>query len=77
MRQSLDKVIIRLPDGMRDKIQKAAKLNCRTMNAEIVFHLLREFPQEAATTGAEFGDRTPVEAGNTTDQEINDDRQSI
>ncbi|MBQ0707868.1 Arc family DNA-binding protein [Ochrobactrum sp. AP1BH01-1] len=53
MRQGQDKVIIRLPDGMRDQIQKAAKESCRTMNAEIVFHLrnaLKPSPQTKTAT---------------------------
>lgn len=34
-----DGVNIRLPDGMRDEIQRRAKENHRSMNAEIVYHL--------------------------------------
>ncbi|MCF3642910.1 Arc family DNA-binding protein [Rhizobium sp. TRM95111] len=32
---------LRLPDGMRDRIKEEAERNCRSMNAEIVFHLQR------------------------------------
>jgi len=32
---------LRLPDGMRDRIKEEAVKNCRSMNAEIVFHLRR------------------------------------
>lgn len=35
----LDKVIIRLPDGMRDKLKEQAKANNRSLNAEIVDRL--------------------------------------
>lgn len=35
------KYIIRLPDGMRERIKEEAERNCRSMNAEIVFHLER------------------------------------
>lgn len=35
-RQPLDKIIIRLPDGMRDRIKATAKANNRSMNAEII-----------------------------------------
>gem|GEM_PF-5958417 len=34
--RDLDKVIVRLPDGMRDRIKAAAEHNGRSMNAEIV-----------------------------------------
>jgi hypothetical protein len=37
--QELDKVIVRLPDGMRDRLKAAAKKGNRTMNAEIVSRL--------------------------------------
>lgn len=37
--RSLDKVIVRLPDGMRDRIREAAENNNRSMNAEIVARL--------------------------------------
>lgn len=38
-RQDQDKVIIRMPDGMRDEIQAEAKKNKRSANAEIVARL--------------------------------------
>lgn len=41
--RDLDKFIVRLPDGMRDKISKAADENKRTMNAEIVARLEESF----------------------------------
>lgn len=34
-----DKVLVRMPDGMRDRLKEAAKANNRTMNAEIVARL--------------------------------------
>lgn len=40
-----DKFIIRLPDGMRDRIKTYAEKHGRTMNAEIVRILEREFPE--------------------------------
>lgn len=36
-----DKVLVRMPDGMRDQLKDAAKANNRTMNAEIVARLER------------------------------------
>ncbi|MGY6697874.1 MAG: Arc family DNA-binding protein [Roseinatronobacter sp.] len=42
--QSQDKFIIRLPDGMRDRIKSAADSNNRSMNAEIVATLEKAYP---------------------------------
>lgn len=39
-----DKFMLRLPDGMRDRIKAAAEANNRSMNAEIVAVLEREYP---------------------------------
>lgn len=39
--RSLDKVIVRLPDGMRDLLKDEAAKNGRSMNAEIVARLTR------------------------------------
>lgn len=44
-----DKVLVRMPDGMRDHLKDAAKANNRTMNAEIVARLEGSFE---AHTGA-------------------------
>lgn len=38
-----DKYIVRLPDGMRDRIAEAATENQRSMNAEIVARLQASF----------------------------------
>lgn len=38
-----DKFIVRLPDGMRDRIAAAARENNRTMNAEVVARLEASF----------------------------------
>ena len=37
--ETADKYVVRFPNGMRDLIARAAKLNRRTMNAEIVARL--------------------------------------
>ncbi len=39
-----DKFIVRLPDGMRDRIKEAAEQNNRSMNAEVVAALDEKFP---------------------------------
>ncbi len=41
-----ERFIVRLPDGMRDRIAEAAKANNRSMNAEIVSRLADSFVQE-------------------------------
>lgn len=41
-----DKFMLRLPDGMRDRIKDAAEKNNRSMNAEIVSRLENSFIQE-------------------------------
>lgn len=42
-RQTADKFMLRLPDGLRDKIKEEAKENLRSMNAEIVLKLSRAY----------------------------------
>lgn len=39
-----DKFVLRLPDGLRDRLAKSAAENCRSMNSEAVFHLDRALP---------------------------------
>ena len=41
--QGLDKFVVRLPDGMREKVGALARANKRTMNAEIVSRLEASF----------------------------------
>lgn len=45
--RDLDKVIIRLPDGMKDRIRRAADEHGRSVNAELVLLLDRTYPAEA------------------------------
>lgn len=54
--RELDKVIVRLPDGMRDALKAAAAVNNRSMNAEIVARLQdsMEWPRLTATVEASF-----------------------
>lgn len=39
-----DKFVLRMPDGMRDRISAAAKENGRSMNAEISYRLSLSVP---------------------------------
>lgn len=41
-----DKYVVRLPEGMRDRIAALAKSNNRSMNAEIVARLQRTFSED-------------------------------
>ncbi len=40
-----ERFMLRLPDGMRDRIKAAAEANNRSMNAEIVAALTEKFPE--------------------------------
>jgi len=42
--QLLDKIIIRVPDGLRDRIKRAADANGRSMNAELLILLDKTYP---------------------------------
>ena len=42
-----DQVKLRLPDGMRDELKEAAKVNGRSMNAEIIARLERFKAQQS------------------------------
>lgn len=45
--RDLDKVIIRLPDGMKERIRRVATENGRSVNAELVMLLDRTYPPES------------------------------
>lgn len=49
--ETQERFIVRLPDGMRDKIADAAKAAGRSMNAEIVNRLERSFSDAPAING--------------------------
>lgn len=42
--QLLDKIIIRVPDGMRDRIKRVAEANGRSVNAELLVLLDKAYP---------------------------------
>lgn len=46
--QPQDKYVLRLPDGMRDRIKAAADANGRSMNAEIILTLNEKYPPEVS-----------------------------
>jgi hypothetical protein len=47
--QLADKYVLRMPDGMRDKITERAKANNRSMNAEIVLMLQQAMDMSGGT----------------------------
>lgn len=49
--QVADKYIVRLPDGMRERISEMAKGNNRSMNAEIVSMLQQAMDERASGSG--------------------------
>lgn len=53
VRQPADKYIVRLPDGMRDRLKAEAKASRRTLNAEIVARLQSTFEQSATGMSTE------------------------
>lgn len=42
-----DQYLLRMPDGLRDRIKRAAEANNRSMNAEIVAALTEKYPPPA------------------------------
>lgn len=52
-----DKYIIRMPDGLRDRIREKAEANRRSMNAEIVALLEEHYPPKTPETVQEPGAR--------------------
>lgn len=56
--ETQDRFIVRLPDGMRERIKAAADANNRSMNSEIVARLQASFdafPKEVQTRGGALG----------------------
>jgi hypothetical protein len=45
--RSLDKIIIRLPDGLKERIRRVAERNDRSVNAELLVLLERAYPPDA------------------------------
>lgn len=46
--RSLDKIIIRVPDGMRKRIKRVADANGRSVNAELLVLLERTYPADVS-----------------------------
>lgn len=65
-----DRFIVRLPDGMRDKIAELAKQNSRSMNAEIVARLERSLYPASDEESAMAAIRTLMEHGKKYEMDI-------
>ncbi|MGE6213082.1 Arc family DNA-binding protein [Comamonas aquatica] len=59
-----DKVLVRMPDGMRDRLKEVAKANNRTLNAEIVARLEQSFQQSDPISASENSVIKAVEKSN-------------
>lgn len=46
--RTADKFVVRLPDGMRDRIAEVARQHHRSMNSEIIARLEQSMQQEAS-----------------------------
>jgi hypothetical protein len=68
--ETQDRFIVRLPDGMRDRIAELAKSNNRSMNAEIVQRLEWALPVLSAPTVAPYIPDVPGEIPFMIRQEI-------
>lgn len=61
-----DRFIVRLPDGMRDKIRSVAERNGRSMNAEIVARLQRSLDADEVLGGGDALDTVAYQAMSAT-----------
>lgn len=48
--RTADKFVIRLPDGLRDRISEVARDHRRSMNSEIIARLMQSIESEARST---------------------------
>lgn len=60
-----DQFVVRMPDGMRDRLAERAKANMRSMNSEAVMILASALSEGNTTTGVQFGDQAPAAAHDT------------
>lgn len=69
-RSLTDKFMLRLPDGMRDRIKAAADANNRSMNAEIVATLEDKYPSGLDADFIKGVLMTLVESGSLTEENV-------
>nr|WP_051686593.1 Arc family DNA-binding protein [Ochrobactrum sp. UNC390CL2Tsu3S39] len=65
-----DKFVLRLPDGMRERIKREADTNNRSMNAEIVATLEERYPQKTTFTDFMRDWVAPIAAAKTDEEKI-------
>lgn len=64
-----DKFVLRLPDGMRDRLKAEAEANKRSMNAEILARLVASFEQNDSISNEDYVDaqkKQSILSGNLT-----------
>ena len=59
--RTADKFVVRLPDGMRERIAEVARTHHRSMNSEMIARLERTLLDDAAAEGADVLPTTHVE----------------
>jgi len=59
--EELDKFLLRMPDGLRERIKAAAEMNNRSMNAEIVTTLEGAYPRPISLEEVVSDVRTSIE----------------
>lgn len=64
-------IALRIPANVKAFIAEQAARNGSSQNSEIV-RCIRDRMEKMATTGSQFGDQSPVEAGDNIHQEMND-----
>lgn len=60
--RTADQFVVRFPDGMRDRIANEAKVNNRSMNAEIIARLQGSFDAQESATKSHQDDQSPLSA---------------
>lgn len=46
-----DRLVLRVPDGMREDLEEMAAENCRPLNGELVFHLRKAIAEKKTASG--------------------------
>ncbi|HKL70858.1 Arc family DNA-binding protein [Salibaculum sp.] len=69
-----DKFMLRMPDGMRDRIKRAAEASGRSMNSEILAVLHEKYPEPLP--GTDLEDRLKTLAQRIAEETDPDERQA-
>ncbi|HEY0961172.1 MAG TPA: Arc family DNA-binding protein [Pseudomonadales bacterium] len=75
----IEKFVIRLPNGLRDRIRQLSEQNRRSMNSEIIMvlesHIRQQFMQQMAEANPDGGDFAPGQR--KTEAELNKMLESL